>query len=152
MQTGACSAERQQLVLEPTARAVLWTEVHAQCTQGMCSLELSVFCLQTNLMPTPPAKKVMMYTAANNIHVLIITTFTAEIHVVCYFHVHWTLSLYCVVGLCWWQSVASCLNYYDVILMEFTILKHGYYCLISCSLYSWLQHMKNQEEVKMEDV
>ena len=41
------------------------------------------FCLQTNLLPTPPAKKVMMYTntqqAANNIHVLIITTFTAEI-------------------------------------------------------------------------
>ena len=42
MQTGACNAEveRQQLVWEPAARAVLWTEVHAQCAQGMCSLEL----------------------------------------------------------------------------------------------------------------
>ena len=107
------------------------------------------FCLQTNLMPTPPAKNVM---TANNVHVLIITTFTAEIHVVCYFHVHWTLSLYWVVGLCWWQSVAFCLNHSNSILMEFTILTHGYFCLISCSLYSWLQHMKNQEEVKMEDV
>ena len=42
MQTGACNAEveRLQLVWEPAARAVLWTEVHAQCAQGMCSLEL----------------------------------------------------------------------------------------------------------------
>ena len=40
MQTGACSAERQQLVWESAACAVVRTDVHAQCAQGMCSLEL----------------------------------------------------------------------------------------------------------------
>ena len=44
LQTGVCSAERQQLFweFEPAARAVLWTKVHAtaRCAQGMCSLEL----------------------------------------------------------------------------------------------------------------
>ena len=40
MQTGACSAEHQQLVWESAACAVVQTDVHAQCAQGMCSLEL----------------------------------------------------------------------------------------------------------------
>ena len=54
MQTGACNAEveRQQLVWEPAARAVLWTEVHAQCAQGMCSLELLLNQIMHTLLPT----------------------------------------------------------------------------------------------------
>ena len=45
MQTGACSAECQQLVWEPAAHAVYYVHAPAWCTQGiiMCSLELYFF-------------------------------------------------------------------------------------------------------------